>query len=234
VIAVPDRRRLLGGLAVAVASIAILSGLAPAASPSSMAWSAIEDWYDEVGPATASVGVVWTASVVIAGWLALACLLQLFARLSWAGWARPLADRLAPAALRSLAGASLTASLVLSSPAAAGADASPGTATLHPLGVEEVTTTSSTVVTSPPTPAEPAVPAPVEPPAGDEYTVVRGDSFWTIADERLEEIGPDGLTPQVRLDYWRRLITANSDRLVFAGNPDLLYAGQTLVLPPLT
>jgi nucleoid-associated protein YgaU len=32
--------------------------------------------------------------------------------------------------------------------------------------------------------------------------------------------------------YWLVLIEANRDRLVVADNPDLLYPGQVLVLPP--
>jgi nucleoid-associated protein YgaU len=31
--------------------------------------------------------------------------------------------------------------------------------------------------------------------------------------------------------YWRRVVSANSDRLVHAGVPDLIFPGQALVLP---
>jgi nucleoid-associated protein YgaU len=55
----------------------------------------------------------------------------------------------------------------------------------------------------------------------------------TPADQVLE-MGTHAVTPGVQLDYWHRLIAANGDRLVDAGNPDLLYPGQVLVLPPLT
>jgi nucleoid-associated protein YgaU len=32
--------------------------------------------------------------------------------------------------------------------------------------------------------------------------------------------------------YWRSLVDANRDRLVVAGDPDLIFPGQQLVLPP--
>jgi nucleoid-associated protein YgaU len=32
--------------------------------------------------------------------------------------------------------------------------------------------------------------------------------------------------------YWRALVEANRDRLVDPDNPDLIFSGQQLVLPP--
>lgn len=64
------------------------------------------------------------------------------------------------------------------------------------------------------------------------WVVEPGDSFWTIAEEQLIEAwGTDDLSEAEIAGYWRTLITANNDRLVEAGNPDLLYPGQSLELP---
>jgi hypothetical protein len=70
------------------------------------------------------------------------------------------------------------------------------------------------------------------PQPGNTWVVGPGDSFWSIAEDVLAS---DGDSPPGERDvgrYWRRLIDANRDRLVDAGNPDLLLPGQELVLPP--
>lgn len=65
------------------------------------------------------------------------------------------------------------------------------------------------------------------------WTVESGDSFWTIAEETLSDVwGRSDLTEEEIADYWRVLIDANEDRLIDAGNPDLILPGQELVLPP--
>ena len=65
------------------------------------------------------------------------------------------------------------------------------------------------------------------------WTVESGDSFWTIAEETLSDVwGRSDLTEEEIADYWRVLIDANEDRLVDAGNPDLILPGQVLILPP--
>jgi nucleoid-associated protein YgaU len=62
------------------------------------------------------------------------------------------------------------------------------------------------------------------------WSVEPGESFWSIAVEVLADrwgrIPTDGEVGP----YWRALVEANADRLV-TGDPDLLYAGQVLVLP---
>jgi nucleoid-associated protein YgaU len=75
--------------------------------------------------------------------------------------------------------------------------------------------------------------APHTPPAsaagGDEHevwVVGAGDSFWSIAED---VVGAGG--DHVRA-YWEQLIAANADRLAVPGQPDLLFPGQRLTLPP--
>lgn len=80
-----------------------------------------------------------------------------------------------------------------------------------------------------PVPAPAAAPAPAPPP--ETIRVAPGMSFWSIAEEVLADEGRPTAERDVAR-YWRTLIDANLDRLVAAGNPDLLLPGQELVLPP--
>lgn len=64
-----------------------------------------------------------------------------------------------------------------------------------------------------------------------EYTVKRHDSFWSIAEAHLQHLGGSPTDREV-VRYWERLVAVNVGRLVDPANPDLLYAGQVLELPP--
>ena len=59
--------------------------------------------------------------------------------------------------------------------------------------------------------------------------VTPGDSFWSLAVDTVVESGHAVAVD----DYWRRLVELNRSRLVDPANPDLLYPGQVLVLPPI-
>ncbi len=65
------------------------------------------------------------------------------------------------------------------------------------------------------------------------WVVAPGDSFWSIATERVAE--QLGRRPGCRevAPYWSRLIRDNLDRLPVPGDPDLLFPGDRLRLPPL-
>ena len=68
---------------------------------------------------------------------------------------------------------------------------------------------------------------------GDTWKVRNGESFWSIAEEALQDAwGVDELTDEEIVSYWEPLIEANQDRLVDPGNPDLILPDQELVLPP--
>jgi nucleoid-associated protein YgaU len=72
--------------------------------------------------------------------------------------------------------------------------------------------------------------------AGQEQTyhqVVPGDNLWTIARDHLAEVrgGADEPTLRKVAAYWLRVVEANRDRLV-SGDPDLIYPGERIVLPP--
>jgi hypothetical protein len=92
------------------------------------------------------------------------------------------------------------------------------------------TAVSTPAAPAAPTNARPSATAPV--PEAGRWTVARGDHFWHIAEATVERhLGRAPRLAEVDA-YWRRLVAANRDRLVDRDNPDLLFAGQELVLPP--
>lgn len=104
------------------------------------------------------------------------------------------------------------------------------TTTIHPEDLHDHTMI-------PPAPLDHLRPTDPSPPptAGtpDLHVVVPGDSFWRIAAQRVE--AHLGRPPSARevATYWKVLVEANADRLAVPGNPDLIFPGDEVVLPPL-
>lgn len=140
-------------------------------------------------------------------------------------------------------------------------DPVPTTTTTVPSPMADVPTTVAPVVpdpaTVPPPPADHPPPTPYEPapteqpyvratpgsetppteppaPAPDSrtWTVARGQSFWSIVEAVLGEAWGRPPTAREVDPYWRALIEANRSRLADARNPDLLFTGQVLAVPP--
>ncbi len=82
--------------------------------------------------------------------------------------------------------------------------------------------------TSPPSATSPS---PAATPSPGSWTVRPGDDFWTIA-ESVVGASPSPADTAGVARYWLRLIQANRARLADPSDPDLLFAGQVLVLPP--
>jgi len=60
------------------------------------------------------------------------------------------------------------------------------------------------------------------------HVVQRGESLWSIAAADLEAAGRG--TERIAA-HWVRIVELNRDR-VRSGNPDLIYPGEVVVLPP--
>jgi uncharacterized membrane protein YgcG len=61
--------------------------------------------------------------------------------------------------------------------------------------------------------------------------VAPGSSFWTIAQAQVQhQLGTTPTVAQVG-HYWAQLVAANVHNLPRPGDPNLIYAGQTIVLP---
>lgn len=66
----------------------------------------------------------------------------------------------------------------------------------------------------------------------DTWAVAPGDHFWSIAERVLAERWGRRPTTLETDGYWRALVAANRTRLADRDNPDLLFPGQVLTLPP--
>ena len=64
----------------------------------------------------------------------------------------------------------------------------------------------------------------------DRHTVQRGDNLWTIAAGHLADTGVTRSNGQIA-PYWRELVQENRASLR-SGNPDLIFPGETVALPP--
>ena len=83
---------------------------------------------------------------------------------------------------------------------------------------------------TPPPPSVADVPATGD---ADTWAVEPGDHFWSIAERVLGERWGRRPTTVETDGYWRALVAANRPRLADRDNPDLLFPGQVLTLPPL-
>lgn len=68
---------------------------------------------------------------------------------------------------------------------------------------------------------------------GGSVVLVRGDSLWEVARDRLVEAAGRAPTSNEVRPYWQQTIDANRARLADPANPDLVFAGQQVLLPPL-
>jgi nucleoid-associated protein YgaU len=71
-----------------------------------------------------------------------------------------------------------------------------------------------------------------QPGSGDTSVVVEpGDHLWKISEEHLAGLlGRPAEDAEVD-PYWRSVIDTNRDQLM-SGNPNLIYPGETVTLPP--
>ena len=235
-------------LAACVAALHALGG--PLAPPPLSDPSGLGPWLDARLPAQAAVAVVRLAALALAWYLLAATVAGVLARLSGAASAVRLADALSiPTVRRFVHGAvglSIVAGAAGAPPAAALADATGG-GSGGPPPTMRVLPPEGAHLASPgaPAPARSAEPAgtpeaPPGPPAGEAsaapgtWTVGPGDHLWGVAERALAEAW--GRPPSdAEVDpYWRALIEANRQRLRDPANPDLVFAGQVLVLPPVS
>lgn len=239
----------LGGALGAVVTGLWAAGRALPAPPLT-SWPALSRWYAQLGPDAAVASLVRLAALAVAGWLLVATAAQLVAIAGAPELVRRSADLIAPRSLQrfvhGLAGVSLSAGLAVVAPSAGipavvtpallVAEPPPGTAALRLLPAEALPATPVPVVPAPPAAAAPpeAPPSVSGPPAtAPAATVVvePGDSLWSIAEEALLHAGAVGPDDRAIERYWRRLIDINRGALVHPDNPDLIYPGQTVVLP---
>jgi hypothetical protein len=77
----------------------------------------------------------------------------------------------------------------------------------------------------------PDAPVVAEPPT--ERILVPGDHLWSVAEQQVEAVLGRPGTDQEITRYWRRVVQVNRDGLADPSNPDLVFSGQVILLPPL-
>lgn len=235
---------------VGAIAIALWSAGRVLPSPSLTSWSGAARWYASVGPEVAVASLVRVGALGVAVWLVVATAFQLLAGVGAPAAVRSAADLIAPRSLQrfvhGLAGFSLSAGLAVAVPSAGIpsldpadgavlhliAEPPPGTATLRLAPANAPAIAPAVAPPATPVPVTPA--APPAPPAAsmaDTFVVEPGDSLWSIAVDALVDANQGQPDDGAVERYWRRLIEANRHALVDPGNPDLIYAGQVLVLP---
>ena len=129
-------------------------------------------------------------------------------------------------------------------PAAAEAAAAPAAApALAPTGAETPTAPTTVAPPTPPQPAGPTTPppaptidaAPVPAAALPSMWVIEpGDHLWGVAASTIaRHLGRQPRPSEVD-DYWLEVIALNEGSLIDPANPDLVFAGQVIELPPLS
>ncbi len=115
--------------------------------------------------------------------------------------------------------------------AGAGAGDPPVLRLLPPDGPQATEPPSPVAVTQPTEPGSGPATATPAPQTPTTWVVRPGESFWSIAEEHL---GGAHATTDVQAvsQYWLRLIETNRHRLADPFEPDLLFSGQVLDLPP--
>ncbi len=223
--------RLLLGAAAQGAAIVLLHHLG------SRLWVGLP-WQTFAGTEDALAGMLWLLALAGVYWLAGSSLLYALARL---------AD--VPAAIRAVRWATLPvvrrvvdgALAVSVSLATIGAPLAAGAA-LPPAAMPSAEDSSPPLGMSPAAALllrreEPVWAPPLPPPSSPtpaDHTMLRvverGDNLWTLSAARLAETGTRPGAATI-VPYWRRVVALNTPRLR-SGDPDLIYPGETVALPP--
>ncbi len=64
----------------------------------------------------------------------------------------------------------------------------------------------------------------------ESYIVVKGDNFWTIAENRIRAVKGGGVTERQVARYWVQVVDANRAS-IRSGDPDLIFPGEQVSLP---
>jgi hypothetical protein len=237
-----NRSRAIATLLVSVGLAVMLHELRRrVAAPPSWTPHDLAPWIERHGAATMAVSLVRILALAVAAYLAVVSAAALALELLRVGPSWP--AKFVPTLLRGAIGLGVAGALSVSPVAAADAgdvpvlvrvDTAPSTTdgspppTLVQVGPAATSAPAPSPVTTPPS-TVPALPTD----APRTWQVRPGDHFWAIAERTLAAHGIDTTDDAAVARYWRVLVDANRDRLVVPGNPDLIVAGQQLVVPGL-
>jgi hypothetical protein len=193
----------------------------PITEPSQIgSWVRTHDAHEIVG------GVLGLTAAVFLWYLAAATIVAIVAAAARAPVLDSIARRVTPALVRAIVADIASASVVTGALLGAQPAAHLSNAIVSaPIGSEDEPAGTATMRVVADEPAQKPTPQRVE--------VVPGDSFWTLAEMALADAWSRPPTdPQVAA-YWKELILLNQARLAVPGEPDLIFVGQELDLPPI-
>jgi hypothetical protein len=214
----------VGVLVVAVVGLARTGGGALAPPPATPeGWSA---WAADRTPLEAAAAVLRLVAVVAAGYLLAVTAVALTAALLRRQRTVAVVARLSPPVVRWLLGASL-AGVLVAGPAGASAASPPPTMVLLP---DEPPTTTTTATT--PTPPPAAWPPAAVPLPRTTVTLGPGDHLWSVAARTLATAWGRAPSEREVAPYWRSVVQLNRAGLPNPADPDLVFPGEVVHLPP--
>ena len=244
---------------LAVGALMLVVGTGQLEGPQMTAPSTWSAWATSRPAPDAAIAVLRLVVLALDGYLLVVTLVAILVRVVHAERAISVADLLTVPAVLRVVQAGLGVGLVGASVAAAASgtagvptrpthadvalisvDDEPPTIRELPEHAERTTTTTSTTVAEPgpaPSPgpvtasAVPALVAPELSPAAPTWLVHPGDHFWSIAERTLADAWGRAPTDAEIVPYWHEVIERNRDQLADRGNADLIFPGQTFVLP---
>jgi len=202
-------------------------------------WTDLGMWIRITPAEDAIVAVTWLAVCGCVIWVAATSLLYLAARASRIPVLIRSAQWMTLPAIRKLTERACGAILVTATMTAVPVRADLPTPLMPPWLGEQVVETSRSPAdrlesNGPPLPVIPHTTTPHDHAALPVAVTVRaGDSLWTICRRHLMSALGDRPSSEEIAPYWRQVIAHNRPHLI-SGNPDLIYAGEIIAMPPIS
>jgi hypothetical protein len=238
------------GLAIAVAAAAVwwlwVLGQGDLAPPPLTSLDDLMAWFDTRPAPVAVFALLRLGCLGLAGYVLVVVALGIVARASGSASMMRAADTTIPPGLRRLAASLFGVGLVgvaagpLADRGGAATETlvvidrlSPGEpgAVLVPLDEDTPTEGWATLSLLPTEKAETDAVPPTAPPP-DRWVVQRGDCLWSIAESHLGDVLRRPPTDAETAPYWRVVVNHNQSRLTNPGDPDLIFVGEVIELPP--
>lgn len=229
------RTRALGWLVVLGAVLAALhlAGAGPLAPPPAdpSEWVA---WAGGREPLLVAAALARIVALAVGWWLLTTTALVLAADVLRSAALDGVVRVLSPGVVRRALSGTVTLSIGLAPSALAAAEASPPP-TMVLLDDDDEAEPSTTTTPVPPPPAAPVTPPPARTPSTTPtptVTLGQGDHLWTVAERALTDAWHRTPSEAELVPYWRTLVEANRSSLADPANPDLVFPGQVVRLPP--
>ena len=185
-------------------------------------WAA---WASDRTPLEAAAAVLRLVALAGAAYLLATTALGLVAGGLGSGRAVGVVARWSPPVVRWVVGASLAGALTAGT-AGAAVSSPPPTMVLLPDDEPPSTTTTTLPVTAP------APPAPAPPASVTTIVLAPGDHLWSVAARTLATAWGRAPAEREVAPYWRLVVELNRSELPNPIDPDLVFPGEVVRLPP--